>query len=164
MEIKTAPIIFGTSGWRAVIARDFTFARVKVVTQAIADYLKSSGLSRGEVLVGYDTRFLGERFARAAAEVLAGNRIRSVLSQRDVPTPVIAFAILNRQASGGINITASHNPPEYSGLKYSPDWGGPAEPRVTGEIEKRANQLARRGHFREMDFDTARKKGLIKEA
>ncbi|MCX5867134.1 MAG: phosphoglucomutase/phosphomannomutase family protein [Proteobacteria bacterium] len=164
MKTKTAPIKFGTSGWRAVIARDFTFTRVKVVTQAIADYLKSSGLSRGEVLVGYDTRFLGDRFARAAAEVLAGNRIKSVLSKRDVPTPVIAFSILNRKASGGINITASHNPPEYSGLKFSPDWGGPAEPQVTSEIEKRANLLVRREHFLEMDFDAARKKGLIKEA
>lgn len=164
MKPNTTPIKFGTSGWRAIIARDFTFTGVKVVTQAIADHLKSSGLSRGEVLVGYDTRFLGDHFGRAATEVLAGNRIKSVLSNRDVPTPVIAFSILNRKASGGINITASHNPPEYSGLKFSPDWGGPAEPHVTREIENRANRLMRREYFLEMDFDAARKKGLIKEA
>lgn len=160
----TAPITFGTSGWRAIIARDFTFAGVKIVSQAIADYLNASRTGDIRVVVGYDTRFLGNRFARTAATVLAANRIVSIVSRRDVPTPVIAYSILKRKADGAINITASHNPPEYSGLKFSPNWGGPAEPRITREIERRANTLLRRGRYREMGEDRARQQGLIRDA
>ena len=123
MKIK-----FGTSGWRGVIADEFTFTRVRAVTQAIADHLVSQGLKDKGVIVGYDTRFLSEKFAAEAARILAACGIHSYLSNRDVPTPVVSYEIIRRKAAGGINFTASHNPPEYNGLKFSPAWGGPALP------------------------------------
>ncbi len=134
-------IKFGTSGWRGVIADDFTFERVRIVVQAIADHLTAQGLKDKGVVVGYDTRFLSERFAAEAVKVFAANGIRSSLSNRDVPTPAVAFEIIRRKAAGGINFTASHNPPEYNGLKFSPAWGGPALPETTKDIETRANAL-----------------------
>ena len=158
-----APITFGTSGWRAVIAQDFTFTGVRIVSQAIADHLRQTRSGDIRIVIGYDTRFLGKQFAKTAAHVLAANGIHCLLSRRDVPTPVVAFSILRRKAAGGINITASHNPPEYSGLKFSPDWGGPAEPRVTRDIERRANMLRRQTRFREISDEKARKLGLVRE-
>ena len=119
-------IKFGTSGWRGIIAEDFTFANARLVCQAIADYLKQEGLASKGVVIGYDTRFQSETFAAAAAEVMAGNGIISYFTSRDCPTPVVSFAIREGRRAGGLNITASHNPPEYNGLKFSPDTGGPA--------------------------------------
>ena len=127
-------IKFGTSGWRGVIADDFTFDRVRIVTQAIADHITAQGLKEKGVFVGYDTRFLSERFAVEAVKVLAANGIHCYLSNRDVPTPVISFEIIRRKTAGGINFTASHNPPEYNGLKFSPAWGGPALPETTTDV------------------------------
>ncbi len=160
----TAPKIkFGTSGWRGVIADDFTFARVKVVTQAIADHLAAQGLKDKGVVVGCDTRFHSERFAAEAAKVLAANGVKSFLSNRDVPTPVVAFEILRRRAAGGINFTASHNPPEYNGLKFSPSWGGPALPETTKDIETRANALLDKNNIGSLSLADAKSKGLIEE-
>ncbi len=103
-------IKFGTSGWRGIIAEDFTFANARLVCQAIADYLKHEGLASQGVVIGYDTRFRSEAFAAAAAEVMAGNGIVSYCTTRDCPTPVVSFAIRAGRRAGGINITASHNP------------------------------------------------------
>ena len=141
-------IKFGTSGWRGLIARDFTFDNVRLATQAIADYLAAShgppatdqeskiqNPKSKIVILGYDTRFLGREFSLAAAEVLARNGLAPLLCQRDAPTPVIAHAIRSRKALGGINLTASHNPAEYQGLKFSTSNGAPAQPEVTREIE-----------------------------
>jgi phosphoglucomutase len=136
-------IKFGTSGWREIIARDFTFDNVRLATQGIADYLKSEiGNPKSEIhghkpviILGHDTRFLGRHFSLAAAEVLAANGIEPLLCDRDTPTPVIAYAIRHRKAIGGINMTASHNPAEYQGLKYSTWNGAPATPDVTQQIE-----------------------------
>ncbi len=136
-------LAFGTSGWRAVIADQFTFANVRLVARAIADYLADQGLQGRPVIVGYDTRFLSDRFAREAAAVLAERGWTVLLASRDVPTPVVSHAILDRRAAGGINITASHNPPEYNGVKFSPAWGGPALPETTRWIEDRIVALAR---------------------
>src|SRR3989338_3302107 len=130
-------LAFGTSGWRAVIADQFTFANVRLVARAIADYLADQGLHGRPVIVGYDTRFLSDRFAREAAAVLAERGWTVLLTVRDVPTPVVSHAILDRRAAGGINITASHNPPEYNGVKFSPAWGGPALPETTPSIKDR---------------------------
>ncbi len=130
-------IKFGTSGWRGLIARDFTFENVRLATQAIADYLAGIEYPKSkEVIVGYDTRFLGREFSLAAAEVLARNGLAPLLCQRDAPTPVIAHSIRARKALGGINMTASHNPAEYQGLKFSTSNGAPAHPEVTREIEE----------------------------
>lgn len=131
-------IKFGTSGWRGLIARDFTFENVRLATQGIADYLlaeKAKLPPSKQVIIGYDTRFLGREFALAAAEVLAANGLEPLLCNRDTPTPVIAFTIRHRKALGGINMTASHNPAEYQGLKFSTYNGAPATPEVTRQIE-----------------------------
>ncbi len=145
----TSPIKFGTSGWRGLIARDFTFENVRLAAQGIAQYLRaelanprSSIFGRKPVLIlGYDTRFLGREFSLAAAEVLAGNGLTPLLCERDTPTPVIAHTIRRRKAIGGINMTASHNPAEYQGLKFSTSNGAPATPEVTKQIETNIAQL-----------------------
>ena len=139
-------IKFGTSGWRGLIARDFTFDNVRVATQGIADFLRKQKKSakagaRHEVIIGFDTRFLGREFSLAAAEVLAANEITPILCQRDSPTPVISHNIRARHSLGGINMTASHNPAEYQGLKFSGPDGAPATPDITGPIEQ---NIARR--------------------
>ncbi len=128
-------IRFGTSGWRAVIAEEFTLANVRRAAAAIAQVLLESGAARRGAFVGYDTRFMSGRFAREAGLVLASRDIPVWLSPAPVPTPAVAFAIVSGRRAGGINITASHNPPEYSGLKFSTAEGAPALPEVTRRIE-----------------------------
>lgn len=137
-------IKFGTSGWRAVIADEFTFANVRMATQAIADVLTQQDLPR-KLVVGYDTRFLADQFAAQAAGILNAAGFESLLSFRDVPTPAIASAIRHEKAAGGINLTASHNPPEYCGLKFSTSDGAPALPEITKEIEARCRFLSESG-------------------
>jgi len=129
-------IRFGTSGWRAVIAEEFTVANVRRVASAIARQVKSGPGWRRGVFIGYDTRFLSDRFAREAASVLAAHGIPVALSPTPIPTPAVAHAIVSGRRAGGINITASHNPPEYSGLKLSTADGAPALPEVTRVIEQ----------------------------
>jgi len=131
-------IKFGTSGWRAVIAEDFTFENVRIAVQAIAEYLLKNRPARKtpSVIVGGDTRFLSEKFAETATEILCGNGIKTYLANRDIPTPVISFEIIRRKLDGGINFTASHNPYQYQGLKFSPSTGGPATPDITKTIEQ----------------------------
>lgn len=137
-------IKFGTSGWRGIIAEEFTFDNVQIVTQAIANYLLNDDKNYKKdkaVIIGYDTRFLSEKFAAVSAEVLAGNKIKVLLCNRNTPTPVIAYDIVKNKLAGGINFTASHNPPEYNGLKFSPSWGGPALPETTTLIEKYCQKI-----------------------
>ena len=136
-------IKFGTSGWRGLIARDFTFGSVRLATQAIADYLlgelnNPASAIHGRapvVIIGHDTRFLGRQFSLAVAEVLERNGLTPLLCDRDTPTPVISHNIRVRKAIGGINMTASHNPAEYQGLKFSTSNGAAAPPEVTRQIE-----------------------------
>jgi len=129
-----AKIKFGTSGWRAIIADEFTFANVRVASEAIGRYVKTQ-TSSPTVLVGYDTRFASEDFGREVARVLTSQGIRVKLCSRAVPTPAVAFTIMNEKLDGAVNITASHNPVEYSGIKFSGSDGAPALPNVTGTIE-----------------------------
>ncbi len=156
-------ISFGTSGWRGILCEDFVFDNVKIVTQAIADHVSASGERDKGIIVGYDTRFMGSRFARESAQVLAGAGIKTFLCSRDCPTPVISFEILRRKAAGAINFTASHNPPEYNGIKFSPSWGGPALPETTRDIEVRANEMTGEVCYRELSLETAKKDGLLEE-
>lgn len=157
-------IKFGTSGWRGIIADEFTFENVKLVTQSIADYVKSSGKKKPRaVVIGYDTRFHSENFAKVSAKVLAANGIKVYLTVRDCPTPVISYEILRRKAAGGINFTASHNPPEYNGLKFSPAWGGPALPETTNAIEERLKEPDYRLTIRSWSWEKCLKRGMIKE-
>ena len=131
-------IRFGTSGWRSVIADDFTYANVRRVTEAICSYLKESSDSTGSqtLIVGNDSRFMGEKFAAVAAEIAANKGFRVLKCTGTTPTPAISFAIRSENAAGGINFTASHNPPEYQGLKFSSSDGAPALPGVTKRIEE----------------------------
>ena len=137
MPETAAPIRFGTSGWRAVIADEFTFANARRVTTAIARVLAEDGRGGELVLVGYDTRFLAERFAAEAAGLFAREGFRAEVSSRPVPTPTLAFEIRRRAAAGGVNFTASHNPPRYLGIKFSTSDGAPALPEITQRIEER---------------------------
>ena len=142
-------IKFGTSGWRGIIARDFTFDNVRVATQGIADYLNSELRNpqsaihgrKPVIILGYDARFLGPEFSLAAAEILAANGLIPLLCDRPTPTPVIAQAIRKRKTIGGINMTASHNPAEYQGLKFSTYNGAPATQDVTKQIEANIAKL-----------------------
>ena len=156
-------ITFGTSGWRGIMCEDFIFENVKIVTQAIADNVKASGEADKGIIVGYDSRFMGESFARESARVLTGAGIRTFLCVRDTPTPVIAFEILRRGTAGAINFTASHNPPEYNGIKWSPSSGGPALPETTNDIERRANEMVGEVCYQECPLDQALKEGLLVE-
>ncbi|MEI6206665.1 MAG: phosphoglucomutase/phosphomannomutase family protein [Desulfuromonadales bacterium] len=154
-------ITFGTSGWRGILCEDFTFDNVKTVIQAIADNITAAGEQDKGVIIGCDTRFMGQRFVEEAARVLAGAGIMAYLCERDAPTPVISFEILRRKAAGGINFTASHNPPEYNGVKFSPSWGGPALPETTGDIERRANEMLGKACYTALSRAEAEKQGLI---
>lgn len=134
------PIHFGTSGWRGIMAEDFTFANVRLAAAAIAHYLTGRS-SHPRVITGYDTRFLSEKFASAAGEILASHGVEVHSTTRPHPTPALAYAIIHNRFDGGINITASHNPPEYNGLKFSTADGAPAMPEVTREVERLAERV-----------------------
>lgn len=156
-------IKFGTSGWRGIFCEDFTLDNVRVVTQAIADHLHAEGLADQGLVVGYDARFMGADFARETARVLAGSRIPAYFCLRDTPTPVISHELLLRKAAGAINFTASHNPYNYNGIKFSPAWGGPALPETTGDIEKRANAMLGEIVYKDLSLDQAAREGLFLE-
>ena len=135
MEIR-----FGTSGWRAIIAEDFTFENVEKVTEAILGYLKtekndSTKSEHPKIIVGHDSRFMGENFAEVAAEAARRKGFHVLLCDHPTPTPTISHAIRHEKAVGGINFTASHNPPEYQGIKFSTADGAPALPEITKRIE-----------------------------
>jgi phosphomannomutase len=161
---QPTPIRFGTDGWRAVIADEFTFENVERVAQALADFIKQQQRNeaaptdaesrahsdeerrprprsdeerraRAHFVVGYDRRFLSEQFAVRAAEVLAGNEIHVSLFDTDVPTPLVSWAVRERGAAGGVVITASHNPPSFNGFKIKAPWGGSATAETTVGVE-----------------------------
>ena len=151
------PIRFGTDGWRSLMDVDFTINNVKAVAQAIADYVISRGLARYGVVVGYDSRRGSKEYAKACAEVLTGNGVLTYMTATDVPTPLVAFATVRLRAGGAIMITASHNPPDYNGIKFIPHYGGPASTEITQEIEG----LIAKAEVRTLDIEEADKRGLI---
>ncbi|MHB1461778.1 MAG: phosphoglucomutase/phosphomannomutase family protein [Armatimonadota bacterium] len=132
---------FGTDGWRAVMAKDFTFANVAVVAQAIADMLIKKGTASKGVFIGYDARLLSDLFARTVAEVLSANGIPALLPDRDTPTPVTDYTIKARDLAGAVMLTASHNPAQYNGIKFLPDTLHPALPDITDVIEQNISKL-----------------------
>lgn len=149
MTGQVASIRFGTDGWRAVIARDYTFANLERVAQAYAEYLLQQGTeNKAEptplVIVGYDRRFLSDQFAKTAAEVMAGNGFRVARFSEDTPTPLISWAVKDLGAIGGIVITASHNPADFNGFKIKAPWGGSAAPETTAAVEKLVDTSAPR--------------------
>ncbi len=141
MGASNRVIAFGTSGWRGVIADTFTFPRVRLVAKAVADHLKARGLAPKGIGVGYDPRFLSERFASEAARTVAAEGIPVTLSRSHVPTPAISHLIRARSLAGAINITASHNPASWSGLKFNNERGAPAPPETTEDLEARIEAL-----------------------
>jgi phosphomannomutase len=162
-------ITFGTDGWRAVISDEFTFANVRLVAQAIGEVLLENaangageGSARPRAVVGFDTRFLSDRYARAVAEVLAGNGLCVSLSKADAPTPVVSFAIPALRAVGGVMITASHNPPRYNGIKLKSAYGGSATVADTKRVEAKLEAALTEGRQpKRMELDEAIEKGLI---
>ncbi|HEY8677262.1 MAG TPA: phosphoglucomutase/phosphomannomutase family protein [Candidatus Dormibacteraeota bacterium] len=158
MSLPTA-ITFGTDGWRGIIADDFTYESVRVATQGIAQYLASR--PNPTAVVGFDTRFASDLFAREVAQVLAANGVRVFIINAPAPTQVATFAILDKKASGALVITASHNPYYFSGLKYKPEYAGSASPEVTARLEQEIIKVQRGGRVRQVRFDDAKDQGLI---
>lgn len=153
-------IAFGTSGWRALVAEDFTQDRVAVVSRAIAEHLLAEQGVAPHLLIAHDTRFLGREFAETAAATCASVGVRVTVATTPLPTPVVAFEILRRRLSGAINITASHNPYRWNGVKFSPAWGGPALPETTRDIARRANAFLLDGESKRMSHEEAQAHGL----
>ena len=154
------PINFGTDGWRGVIAEDFTFDNVRLCAQGTADMLTGNGDDR-TVVVGYDTRFASERFAAAVAEVFAGNGLRVLLADRPSPTPAVGFNVVARGAGSGVVITASHNPPEWNGYKFKPDYGGSASPEIVAELERHVANAEQQGQFKAAPLADGVESGLV---
>jgi len=133
-------IKFGTDGWRAIIAREFTFDNLRLVVQAIGEYLNSKAADKG-VFIGYDNRFLSKDFALESGRTLSAMGHRVLISNEAIPTPVTAFMVKELKMSGALMITASHNPHQYNGIKFIPHYGGPADSSITDEIEKYLNKI-----------------------
>lgn len=162
-------IRFGTDGWRAVIAETFTFGNLRRVAQAVADYITKEVAANGaqssapEMVVGFDTRFLSDRFAIETARVLAANGIVTWLARTDAPTPAISYNIVHKKATAGVVITASHNPPRYNGFKLKAAYGGSALPEQCAEVERFLELAQREGRGPNlMDYDRAIEEGLIR--
>ncbi len=156
-------IKFGTDGWRAIIAEDFTFDNVRACAQGVAEYLKQSGMADRGLLIGYDTRFASEDFAAAAAEVLAGNGIKTYLCEKATPTPVVSYGVLVKKTAGAIIITASHNPGIWSGFKYKNQHGASAPVEVTAPIEASIQGVLTSGQIRRVPLTDALAQGRIEK-
>lgn len=137
-------ITFGTDGWRGVIADDFTFDNVKIVAQAISDYVLET-YENPKIIIGYDYRFHSENFAKICADILSANAIHVLFSNNPIPTPAVAHAVVKKEASGAIMITASHNPYYYNGIKFIPHYGGPANTQITDKIIKNVERIQKEG-------------------
>ena len=136
MEIK-----FGTDGWRGIIAEDYTFENVRLCAQAASQYLQQTGLASRGLVIGYDTRFASREFAEAVAEVSTANSIKTFLCRKAAPTPVVSYNVVHTSAGGGVIITASHNPGNWNGFKYKPEYGGSASPEVVAVLEESIRNL-----------------------
>ncbi len=168
------PIHFGTDGWRAVISDSFTFGNLRMVAQAIADAVASEHWDSGsytnpavdpkKIVVGFDTRFLSDRYAQDVARVLAANGFSVMLTQADAPTPAVSFAVKNLNAMAGVMITASHNAPRYNGVKLKSSYGGSSLPEQCRRVEVYINDNEERARGPNlMDFDKARDLKLIQK-
>ncbi len=156
------PIKFGTDGWRGIIAQDFTFDNVRICAQAVADYVKQTGLASRGLIIGYDTRFASEDFASAAAEVVAGNGIKVYLCPKATPTPVVSFGTVAQKAGGAIIITASHNAAIWNGFKYKSEFGSSASTEVIAELEKNITRIMTSGRkIARMPLAKAIKQGSV---
>lgn len=153
-------IRFGTDGWRAIIADEFTFGNVALCAQGVASYLLKERIARRGLVVGYDTRFASREFAERVAEVMAGNGIRTYLSAEPAPTPAVSYSILQHGAAGACVITASHNPAAWNGLKYKPSYAGSASPEVIARLEEEIAGAEEKG-VSSLPLEEARNSGLV---
>jgi len=155
-------IKFGTDGWRAVMAKEFTFDNVALVAQAVAEFIKSQKkpiYRKKKIAIGYDTRFLSDKFAETMATVLAANGIKVTLSDSSCPTPAVCIYIKDKKLTGGLVVTASHNPPYYNGIKYKGYFGGSADSDIIDRIEAYLGKQK----VKDMPMDEAVRKGLVKK-
>jgi phosphomannomutase len=155
------PIRFGTDGWRAIIAEDYTFENVRDCAEGVARYLKDSGLADRGLVIGFDTRFASENFAAASAEVIAAHGIKTYIFDSAAATPVACHAILDKHAGGAIVITASHNPGTYNGFKYKPEYGGSSPPEVVDALEAAIEAGRAAGEPKRVAFDAGLQQGII---
>ncbi len=155
-------IKFGTDGWRAVISDTFTFHNLRLVAQAIADFIREENDNDPSIVIGFDTRFLSDRYAAEVARVMAANHIQTRLARADTPTPAISYAVLRHNATAGVMITASHNAPRYNGVKLKASFGGSASPSQHKRVEQllEQNLFSARGPNL-MDLEEALQKDLI---
>ena len=154
-------IKFGTDGWRAIIAKEFTFENVGLCVQGVASYVKELGIADRGVVVGFDTRFGSRDFARRAAETLAANGVQALLCGEACPTPVVSYSVPRLGAAGAVMITASHNPPEWNGVKFKPEYGGSASTEIVARLEEHVSVAEASGESR-MDMEKALEDGLVK--
>ncbi len=139
-------IKFGTDGWRAIISRDFTFANLQLVAQAIANFINDQETAEKIAVVGFDTRFLSDRYAAEVAMVFAANGIKTWLARADAPTPAVSWAIVEKRATAGVMITASHNPPRYNGVKLKAGFGGSATKEQHRQVEAHLKRIIESGY------------------
>ena len=139
------PIAFGTDGWRGVVSFDFTFPRTVLVAEAVRRHLEETGKNSQPILVAHDNRFLAREFAANVANYLQSRGMQACMFEHAVPTPVCAFAVKAREAAGALMFTASHNPYYYLGIKFIPDFAGPAEAETTKRITELIHELEREG-------------------
>jgi alpha-D-glucose phosphate-specific phosphoglucomutase len=153
---------FGTDGWRAVISETFTFANLRLVAQAIADFILEQEARQPTAVIGFDTRFLSDRYAAEVARIMAANGIETWLARADTPTPAISYAIVHKEATAGVMITASHNPPRYNGVKLKASYGGSASPAQNKRVEALLEHNLARAHGPNlMDLEEAIRAGKV---
>ena len=155
-------IKFGTDGWRAIIAEEFTFENVSLCVQGVASYVKELGWEDRGVVVGFDTRFGSKDFARCAAETLAANGVPALLCRQACPTPVVSYSVPRLGAAGAVMITASHNPPGWNGVKFKPEYGGSASSEIVARLEEHVAAAEAVGAIR-LDLQEGLKRGLVRE-
>ena len=161
MAEDATTIKFGTDGWRALIARDFTFANVRACAEGVCRLLEASGDAAKGLVIGYDSRFGSPEFAAEAAQVSTAHDIHTHLADRVVPTPVVSYNVLHRKAGGGIVITSSHNSALWNGFKYKPDYAGSATPEIVDELERHIALAQADGNIPTLPLDNAAGKGLL---
>jgi alpha-D-glucose phosphate-specific phosphoglucomutase len=157
----TNVIKFGTDGWRAIIAEDFTFANVRALAASVARYLKETGLGERGLVIGYDTRFGSDRFAEAVAEVVTAAGIKVLLGSDFAPTPAISYAIVHNGAGGAVVVTSSHNPASWNGIKYKPEYAGSASPEVVARLEAPLDEILAAGAPVSLSLADGRGRGLL---
>ncbi len=161
MTAEPTTIKFGTDGWRALIARDFTFANVRACAEGVCRLLQEEGRAQQGLVVGYDSRFASEEFAAEVARVTTARGVRTLLCDRVTPTPVVSYNILHHRAGGGVVITASHNPGAWNGFKYKPSYAGSASPEVVARLEQHIAGALAGGDIPTRPLESALKEGVL---